>query len=109
VDALAGQGSISVFLSPEPVISISPCVGGVKGKEWLKERYFEHWAAAPVIRQKKLFIGRSSYKLSTDLMALDRKVCRLVNSVVKWPLYIGVAPICHGSLGKRQVQVMWTE
>jgi hypothetical protein len=42
-------------------------------KEWLKERYSKHWAAAPDMRQSKLFIGRSSDKISRDLIASDRK------------------------------------
>jgi hypothetical protein len=59
VDAMAREGLSSQFLSSEPAISISPCIGRIKVKEW--------------IQQSKLFIGRPPNKLSWDIMALDRK------------------------------------
>jgi hypothetical protein len=76
-DALATEESSNSFLGPEPSTTISPCVGRLKVKEWLKERHSEHWAAAPGMKQSKHFIGRpSDNKLSRDLMDLDRKQCR---------------------------------
>jgi hypothetical protein len=77
-DALAMDRSSSLFLGPEPAISISPCVSRLKVKEWLQERHSEHWTAAPGMRRSKHFIGRPSDKLSRDRMALDRKQYRLV-------------------------------
>jgi hypothetical protein len=57
------------------------------------------------MRQSELFIGRTSDKLSWDLLALDRK--HAGNRVVNWPLHIEAAPTYHGHLAKRQAQEMW--
>jgi hypothetical protein len=81
-DALAREGSSSPFLGPEPAISISSCVSRLKVKEWLKERHPEHWAAALGMMQSKHFIRRPSDKPSRDLLALDRKQCRLLTGLL---------------------------
>jgi hypothetical protein len=78
---LAREGSSSPFLDPKLAISVSPCVGRLKVKDWLKERHSEHWAATPGMRQSVLFIGRPSDELSRDLLALDKKQCRLITGV----------------------------
>jgi hypothetical protein len=44
---MAREGSSSLFLSPKPAISISPCVGRLKVKEWKQERQSKHLAATP--------------------------------------------------------------
>jgi hypothetical protein len=36
------------------------------------------------VKQSKPFIGRSSVKLSRDLLVLDRKQCRLVRGLLTW-------------------------
>jgi hypothetical protein len=69
-DALPREISSRTFLDPEPAVSVSPCVGRLKVKEWLRERYSEHWAAAPGMRHSKFFIGRPSGELCWDLMVL---------------------------------------
>jgi hypothetical protein len=46
---LAREGSSSPFDGPELAISVSPCAGRLK--EW----YYEHWAAAPGMRELKVF------------------------------------------------------
>jgi hypothetical protein len=100
--ALDTQGSSSPFLSPEPAISTSPCVGKHKVKDWLKERHSKHCAATPSMRKSKLFTGMPSDKPSRDLMALDRKQCKLVTGLeTSHFTYLG-------PLSKHQVQEMWT-
>jgi hypothetical protein len=71
-DVLAMERLSSPFLGPKLAISNS-CVCRFNVKEWLQQRHSEHWAAAPGMRQLKHFIGRSSDKLSRDLLALDTK------------------------------------
>jgi hypothetical protein len=78
MDILAREGWNNPFLGPEPAILILPCIGRLKVKEWLKEGHSKHWAAAPGMRQSKLFIGWPSDILFRGLSALDRKQCRLV-------------------------------
>jgi hypothetical protein len=51
-------------LRPEAAHSISPCVDGLKIKEWLKEKHPEHWAATPDMRQSKLLIEALLTKMS---------------------------------------------
>jgi hypothetical protein len=62
-DVLATEGSSSLFLSPKPAISVSPCVGRLRVKEWLKDRHSKHWTPAPSMRQLTLFTERPSDKL----------------------------------------------
>jgi hypothetical protein len=81
-DALAREGSSSPFLGPEAAILILPCVGRLKVKEWLKETHSKQWATVPSMRQLKLFIGKPSNKLSRDLMAMDKKHCKLVTGLL---------------------------
>jgi hypothetical protein len=86
VSALAREGLSSPFLSTEQAISISPCVGRLKVKEWPKERYSKRWAATPGLRQLKLFIGRPSDKQSWN--GLGQETMQTGNRAVNWPLYI---------------------
>jgi hypothetical protein len=44
---LESEGSL--FLSPKPAVSVSPCAVRLKVKEWLNEKN-EHWAAALGVR-----------------------------------------------------------
>jgi hypothetical protein len=52
-------------------------VGRLKVKAWLKEGHSEYLGATWDMRQLKLFLERSADELSRDLLALDRKQCRL--------------------------------
>jgi hypothetical protein len=54
-DALVRKGGNNSFLGPEPVIPVSPCVGGRKIKEWLVRKHSEYWVSTPGLRQLKLF------------------------------------------------------
>jgi hypothetical protein len=83
-DAVAREGLSSPFLSPNQ--QIQSCVGRLKVKECLKERHCEHWATAPDVRQLKLFVGRLD-KLSSNLITLDRKQCRLVTGLLTGHLH----------------------
>jgi hypothetical protein len=49
------------------------------------ERHSEQRAAAPAMRKIKFFIGRPSDKLFWDIMALDRKQCKLVTRLLGGP------------------------
>jgi hypothetical protein len=48
------------------------------GSRLKTKKHFEHWAATPSMRELELFIEGPTENLSRDLLALDRKQCRLV-------------------------------
>jgi hypothetical protein len=54
-------------------------IGRLKVKEWFKKRHSEHWAAAPCTGMLKLLLEEPFKKPSWDLLAFDRKHCRLVH------------------------------
>jgi hypothetical protein len=105
VDALARDGSSSPFLGTRPAISVSPCVGRLKVKEWLKVRHSEHMAAKQVQGSQSssledpLINCLGTYWPWTANMQAD-------NRVVNWSLCIEVAPTYHGPLRKCQGQEM---
>jgi hypothetical protein len=49
-DVLAREALSIPFYGPKPVVSISPYVGRLRIKEWLKERHSEHWATTSGVR-----------------------------------------------------------
>jgi hypothetical protein len=81
--------------------------GGVKVKIWLQERHSKHWVATLGMRQSKLFSGRPLDKLTRDLLASDRKQCRLVPQLLTCHCTFEVVPTYHRPLGKGHVQEMW--
>lgn len=57
------------------------------------------WVVTLGVRQSKLLIGRSSDKLSRDLLAMDKKL-HAGNGVVNWPVYIEAAYTHHWATWK---------
>jgi hypothetical protein len=55
-DTLAREGSFNSVLGPKPAISISPRVGSLMIRKWLKEKHSKHRAATYHMRQSNLFI-----------------------------------------------------
>jgi hypothetical protein len=82
----------------------------LKVEEWLKERRCKCWAAAAGTRQLKLFIEMPLDKLSRDLLALDRKQCRLVTGLLTGHFTLlwasGKAPMCRKC---RQEEESWQD
>jgi hypothetical protein len=49
-DALVRKASSNPFLSPEPAILISQCVGRLKIKVWLVRKHSKYWVTTPGMR-----------------------------------------------------------
>jgi hypothetical protein len=81
-DALARQGSATIFTGPEPVLGLtrSTVRGGVT--EWLKQRHAAHWSRVPGNRHGRLMIGSVSQTLTADLLQLNRTQIKKVTGLL---------------------------